>query len=184
MMNLPNFKAWMAKLGKTNLLILCGGVGVLLIVLSGFLSSGETTSPESATSQMTTEEYAVQLEKRLAGMLKKIEGVGSCRVMVTMEQGTEYIYATQDKNSVQIDETSENDKYATESKSTGEQTYIMVSTKQGEQPLLLTELAPRVKGVVAVCGGGGDEWVVRTVTKALATALDIQESRICVVASD
>jgi stage III sporulation protein AG len=58
----------------------------------------------------------------------------------------------------------------------------MVSTKQGDKPLLLTEIAPRVKGVVVVCEGGGNAMVIDTVTEALATALNISKSQVCVVA--
>lgn len=171
------------SISKTNRLIVCGVAGILLIGLSTLIGSGGKQQESAETSSgVTTEEYAVQLEHRLEKMIKGIQGVGTCRVLITMEQGAEYIYATQDKNSTEVDETSESDKLSTESKSSGEQTYIMVSTKQGEQPLLLTELAPRVKGVVAVCDGGGNPQVVQTVIQALSTALDIREDQICVVA--
>ena len=114
-------------------------------------------------------------------MVSSISGVGECRVMVTMEQGTEYIYATQEKNTVDASQTSENSRFSTGSRSSDEETYIMVSTDTGQQPVLITALSPKVKGVVVVCQGGGNSGVCQNVRTALATLLNISSSRICVV---
>ncbi len=183
-MKINGLLQWVKRLNKTNWLILIGVVGMVLIGLSSLLTGNQTDSQETdeSTAFASTEEYALRLEKRLSRMIQGIEGAGNCKVLVTIEQGTEYIYATEDKNSTEVDETSENDKRSTESKASDEQTYIMVSTKQGEQPLLLTELSPRIKGVVAVCDGGENPAVAGRVKQALVTALAIREDQICVVA--
>lgn len=183
-MKTDGFVKWLKQQNKSNLLIIAGVIGMACIALSSLLPSGQSKPKESATSvsSLSSEEYALHLEQRLERMIKGIQGAGNCKVLVTIEQGTEYIYATEDKNSTQVDETSEVEKHSTESKASDEQTYIMVSTKQGEHPLLLTELTPRVKGVVAVCDGGGNPDVVQRVKQALVTALSIREDQICVTA--
>ncbi len=180
-MNKEKMLSFIQKQGKNNRLIIIGLVGILLIGLSGFFPINKTTQRSENNSQpMDTQLYAQQLEERLETLLSTVHGVGRNQVMVTMEQGPEYVYATEEKNSMQTDQTSESDKISTENKSSDEEKYIMIATDEGDQPLLLTQLAPRVKGVVVVCEGGNNETVCRQVVQVLATALDIGENRICV----
>ncbi len=175
-------KSFWQKKGKGNWLWIFGLVGILLIGLSSIMGGSSSDTPQTTLSgEEDTIAYAKALEQRLEGMVGSIYGVGECRVMVTMEQGTEYIYATQEKNTVDASQTSENSRYSTGSRSSDEETYIMVSTDGGQQPVLLTALAPKVKGVVVVCEGGGDSGVCQTVRTALATLLNISSNRICVV---
>ena len=76
-----------------------------------------------------------------------------------MERGTEYIYAKEEKTTDDTSKSSGVQQYAEGSKSTGEQQYIIIDSDGGEQALLVTEIAPRVKGVIVVCEGGGNETV-------------------------
>ena len=173
---------FLSKKGKGNWLWILGLVGILLIGLSSATGGSSKETPNSPVSgEENTVAYAEALERRLETMVSSISGVGECRVMVTMEQGTEYIYATQEKNTVDASQTSENSRFSTGSRSSDEETYIMVSTDTGQQPVLITALSPKVKGVVVVCQGGGNSGVCQNVRTALATLLNISSSRICVV---
>ncbi len=173
---------FMKKKGKGNWLWVIGLIGILLIGLSSMLGNGGTDTPVATVSAGEDPlSYATALEDRLESMVSSIAGVGECRVMVTMEQGTEYIYATQEKNTVDASQTSENSRFSTGSRSSDEETYIMVSTDSGQQPVLITSLSPKVKGVVVVCQGGNNGGVCQNVRTALATVLSISSNRICVV---
>jgi len=180
-MKWQNFTDFFKNNNKRNWLLVIGIIGIILIGLSTLLSDNSTQEADQTDQRETTEEYAVRLENELSSLLETIHGVGSCKVMVTIEQGTEYIYATQEKTNVDVTETSEESRFSAENKTAGEETYIMVSTENGEQPLLITQLSPKVKGVIIVCTGGGDPVVCQSVSKAVSTALDISESRICVI---
>ncbi len=173
--------AFFKSKGKYNWLFAIGLLGILLIGLSGVLSGGEVSNNETSSVTVSSEQYAANLENQLCDMLQHVDGVGKCKVMVTIDQGTEYIYATQEKNSKNTIETSEDNKFSAENESADEETYIMVETDNGEQPLLITQLSPKVKGVVVVCGGGDNPAVCQKVCKAVATALHISETRICVI---
>ena len=178
-----NKEKWLTLLkqkDKRFWLAVVGIAGLLLILFSGMLS-GNSDKKEVQTKQNENREYTEYLEEQLEELLCRISGVGECDVLVTLEQGTEYIYATEEKNTLDVSETSEDQRFSTGSKTADEATYILVSTDNGQQPLLLTCISPKVKGVVVVCGGGGNEAVCTAVTKALSTALNIRESCICVV---
>lgn len=68
-------------------LVLLGCVGVVLLLLTG------RSSDEKSTAE-TPQQYAVRLEQQLEGLLASVEGVGKCRVMVTVHNDVEYLYAT------------------------------------------------------------------------------------------
>ncbi len=180
-MKIDQIKALLNKIDKRQWLLILGITGMILIGLSSCVSTHSEKEDRQETSSDENWQYAATLEEQLETVLSSVEGAGPCQVMVTLEQGTEYIYATEEKNSIDVSETSEDQRFSTGSKTADEATYIMVSTDEGEQPLLLTCLAPKVKGVVVVCNGGNNAAVCRAITKALATALDISENCICVV---
>ena len=163
-------KRW-RTLGKdktVRLLVAVGLVGVLLIGLSELPSCEKA---ESATAVTLTETQVEQaLEQRIAALLREVEGVGSCRVMVTLESGTQTVYATDTVSSTGADGTaslSEN--------------YLAVDTDAGPVGLLLTRIQPTVKGVVVVCDGGGDTATQQRVMQVVSTAFHISERRVCVV---
>ena len=59
-----------------------------LILLSQFL-------PESQAVSAPETDYADLLEQRLVALVSSVDGVGECRVMVTLESGTEHVYTAQ-----------------------------------------------------------------------------------------
>lgn len=152
-----------------------GLVGIGLIALSVFLPSAD--KHPSVTAATATAEYAEKIEQRLTEIVASIEGAGSCRVMVTLENGVEYIYATEEK--ANTNEMSKNDGSVSRQDDT-EQAIIVVDTGDGKQGLLVTEIQPTVKGVAVVCEGGDQPLVQERVLKAVTTVLNISSSRVCV----
>ena len=92
------------KLGKLQrIIIIAGIVGILLIWLSSFLPERKGTSTAKEKSK-TADEFIADTEQKLVDIIGSIEGAGKCRVMVTLENGVEYIYAVeQDINSSEED---------------------------------------------------------------------------------
>lgn len=154
-----------------RLLILLGVVGIVLIGLSEWLPS-EEGAEESAASAVTVTEQQVEqaLEQRITALLQQVEGVGSCRVLVTLESGAQAVYAADTVTSV-----------AADGGSSASETYLSVDTADGPVGLLLTRIQPAVKGVAVVCDGGDDPTVCARVTQVVATAFHISDRRVCVV---
>ncbi len=75
--------------GGQRLLVVLGLLGMALILLSQL--RGRETSAGGDFSQEAAE-YARELETRLCEMVGRMEGVGACRVLVTLENGSEYVY--------------------------------------------------------------------------------------------
>ncbi len=176
---------FLAKNKNCRKIILGAGlIGIALIFLSSFFSSGEKTEPKATTSGnvYTAEEYEAHLEKDLTTLITKIQGVGNANVMVTLEQTKQSVYAKEEKNSGQTTKDQSDGSTRNETNQSNETNYILVKGSDGsEQALAVTEIQPVVKGVVVVCDGGGNPAVQQSVTEAVTTALDISSVRVCVI---
>lgn len=160
------------------ILTLTGLAGILLIFLSNNLPKGSSRSTQSYPSM---EDYSAWLEKRLRAVVEDIAG-GDVRVMVTLESGYEMVYANQTaENTDKAEETTASGAKKIQEKDSREEKYILVEDADGHQiALRLTELSPRVKGVVVVCPAPPDEYLRHEITSVLMAVLDIPSRRIYV----
>jgi len=161
-----------------------GVIGIALIFLSSFLTTGEKTEIKTGVQQetYTAEEYETHLEKELADLITKIQGVGNASVMVTLEQTKQSVYAKEEKVSGQTTKDQSDGTMRNETDQSNETNYILVRGADGsEQALAVTEIQPIVKGVVVVCDGGSSPAVKQSVTDAVTTALGISSVRVCVI---
>lgn len=174
------------KINLNTVIFLLGIVGILLIGLSSILPEGEkeeAQNPRQGPGVLETdaEAYAAQLEERLRDILEQTEGVGTARVMVTLENGYRQVYAKTEKvNNDVLEDIRAKDEKKTQEKQVTEQTYVLVDGAGGKVPLVTAQLEPEVKGVVVVCQGGSDPLVVRRVVDTVRVALNISSSRISV----
>lgn len=163
---------------KTKLILAAGIIGILLIMLSEFIPNSDKSndnvkqSEETGISSDDTDEYKNQIESEITEILSKINGVGECEVMVTVEGTTEYVYA---ENLSEYND-SDGDKVSGKH----ENNVVMVEQNGEKQALVKKIIKPKINGVVIVCEGGDDLKVSERVLKAASTALNISASRICV----
>ena len=65
-----------------------------------------------------------------------------------------------------------------------EKKYITIKDSQGtEHALAVTELEPKVKGVIVICPGGDNPIVKNRITEAVTTALSITSKHVCITKS-
>lgn len=167
---------YLKKLKSPKVLVIAGLAGILLICLSTFIGSGTGKKEKTQTSDdITAEEYRVQLEKSVAGIVASITGEDNVNVVITLESGIRYSYADI-KESVSANKTESNSE---SSSSEWEQTYITVkSADGGEQALLVTTKMPEVRGVAIVCEGGDNEQINEKIQNAVTAALNITSQRV------
>ena len=84
---------------KLAMLCAVGVLGVVLLILSEFIPSGEKKAEkkESVTAAQSQETYAEDIEKRLTEIVSSIDGAGKTRRLVTLESGAEQVYAKNEK---------------------------------------------------------------------------------------
>lgn len=164
------FRQWIAqnKDKKLRMLVILGLVGILLIALSEWLPRRASPRGDDAPTGGTVSVAQVEaaLEERITALIREVDGVGDCRVMVTLESGSRFVYAADQTYNGTADNYS------------GSEKTLLVETDSGPVGLLVTEIQPSVKGVAIVCDGGGDPTVCQRVTGLVSAAFNISSGRI------
>lgn len=156
-------------------LIVCGIAGMALLVIPEFIPEKVST-----TQVLTADDFVRRTEEQLTALIASIDGAGECQVMVTLENGVEYVYATEQKsNTDRQEDVSDGDTRLTQ-RDDNESTAVLVDTDNGREGLLITEIQPTVRGVVVVCEGGDDEEVRARVSQAVTVALNVSSKRVCI----
>ena len=167
--------------------------GLKLVVIIGFsavalifttnLFAPEKTSVSADTNTKSSEEYTAELEKRVLQIIESIDGVGKSKILITLENGVENIYADEQKTNTDttedVDEQNGNKK-STQREDSENKIVIVDNDSGGKEPVIKTRIEPRVKGVVIVCEGGDNELVKQRVTDAVTTALSIPLKKVCI----
>lgn len=175
--NLINLISEKTKLSKKLLLsVALLAAGLLALVLSETTqpseqaSSGETTT---AAFSSESERYVAELEERLTSIISQIEGVGTTRVMVTLESSSEDVY-------LHNFDYGENVEPSGKSNIEQKEEYVIVEDENGEKGIVVRVTQPKIRGVAVVCGGGGSEIVRARITEAVTALLDISSARVSV----
>ncbi len=131
-----NLGAWLQKVKHIKglpYIALALAAGIVLLLLPSGDSQTQTVSASLGDS------YRTALEQEVAELLCEMEGVESCRVVLTLAYGYEYTYAT-DQRVAEHEGGKETEK-----------TVVLASQSGGEEPILLREKLPTVSGVAVVC---------------------------------
>ncbi len=166
---------------KGSLIFAAGMIGIVLIFLSGMFGLDNKSGTADPINSFQTEEYIEKLEKKVHTMVTGIDGVGTAKVMITLENTTEYIYESEKKETNDMTKDYADGQTQKEQERIDyERSVILVDGADGREALLRTTVEPKVKGVVVVCQGGENVAVEKRVIDAVTTALDISSNRVCV----
>lgn len=135
----------------------------------------QTTSPQPLS------DYQSSIQKDLKSILGQIEGVGNIDVMITFEslEKKEIAYNTQESNNT----TTENDNQGGErviEESQKNLNAIMVNKDGANEPLILTENYPQIKGVIVVADGASSPDVKYTLLKCVENVLDLPSHKVMI----
>ena len=107
--------------------------------------------------------------------------VGSLQVFVTLESSGRSVYAqdvTEDVRTTLEQDQSGGTREINEMRRTTTLVQLRNDESRKEEPLLLEEFRPTIRGVVIVAEGAGDPQVALMLTQAVQTALDIGAHKI------
>lgn len=165
-----------------KIIIIIGMTGILLIVSPNIFNQDK----KNIKNNNVCEEKRVQLEQNLEKIISNIHGAGKAKILITFENSPEIIYATEEKIN----------KLASEDKSNGEITrkketddcekkFMTIKDSNGsEKAVILTEIEPKIKGVIIICPGGDDVLVKKRIVDAVTTVLNINSTHVCVTKSN
>ncbi len=183
-------KVWASE-NRYQIFFVLGLVGMGLIFCSGMPTSKpkkteDTTIKAPPCYQESNHEYILQTEQRLEGIISQISGVGECSVMLTLKEGSEKVYASENKTS--YDSSSDADisqVLRTRNTDSSEKKLVLVEDEQGvSRPVVEKTIEPQINGVIVVCQGGKSAKVCQQITEAVTTVLGIRSTQVCVSAKD
>lgn len=160
-----------------KLLIILGLGGIVLIFISSFFNKSDDKSQSTTTSESnyTAQYYCETLEKNVKSIVTSITGDKKATVVITLESGIRYSYASTDET----DTSSVTGSATDQSSESKKQSYITVKTADGgEQALIVTQIMPEVRGVAIICEGGNNEITAEKIKNAVTAALNINSKRV------
>ena len=152
------------KLLKNKHIQLLGVIFIIGAVL--MITFGNETSDK--TEKLQTSQSTANDEERLSDILSEIDGAGAVDVMITYYGTAQKDIAYETKtNSVGRDERSEEseDKRA-----------VMT----GNEPMVIKETYPEVKGVIIAAQGADKAYVRQAISEAVTAVLDVPAHRVCI----
>lgn len=157
-----------------NLIIFAGILGIALIFLSSFMGkkTEETDTPISET-KITADDYAKKLEEDLSKIISNINGAGKTNILITIDREIESVYQTDIDTNNKSD--GENSQYSNKSS-----TVVIRGKNSTEEPIKVTEIMPKIKGVLVVCEGADSAIVKQNIIDSVRTVLGVASSRVSV----
>lgn len=173
---------WKEEKQRGRILLVLGIVGLCLIFLSELLAAPAAEETILQSQSEENEVYITNMEEKLSRLVENVSGAGKCHVMITLEQGVQYVYASESKKVV--DETQSHDgtdSSKIQQKDNSERSIVLLEENGVSRALVETSKEPQVKGVVVVCDGGNSSIVQERITQLLTTVLGIGSNQVCVV---
>lgn len=151
---------------KTRIILAVALLGILLILLSEFIP--KTQSADSKKNDSQYGDYISTLEKKTESLVSDIQGVGRCKVMITLESADESIFARNTKENQSDSSYSKDDEY------------VFYEGENGKAPVLIKQYFPAVQGVAVVCDGADNTAVRESVINSISSLYGISVSKISV----
>ena len=144
----------------------------------------QEVEPVASPSPSMTSSFEEVMEKRLAGILTQIEGVGNVQVMVSVATGSRLEVARDINGDKTI--TEETDKQGGKRRVVAErQNEKVVILREGQgawdKPMILAEHRPVIIGVLVVAEGAQDPGIRLRIGRAVEIAMGIPAHRVTVV---
>lgn len=150
--------------GRGVWIVVLAILGAALLVFPGVWNVKEKKESDADPAVL----YSEALEEKLERLCCGINGVRSAKVLVTLDGGSEYVYA---ENS---ERRQSSDSFATV------KDYLIVEGKNGSAPVAVSEIYPKIRGVAIVCTGGDEPVMREKIVSLVSAALGISSNRISV----
>ena len=145
---------------KYAFLVLLLGVCLLLI----------PSKEQKKTDPEVTDAPSIDAETQLASILRQIDGAGDVRVMLTISEGMEYIYQTDDRTRT---DTAQQDH---------EKTTVLISDGMGgETAVVAATKYPTYLGALVVCEGADNAIVKLSIVNAVSDLTGLGSDKISVI---
>ena len=157
-------KRWKGALGKYQAVLLVIGVGVILLLLPS--GGGTAAQPEQQTAEEENNFDLERFEERLERTLSQVQGAGKVQLVLTLDSSSRQVLAQDTQR---------------EADGGSSATVVTVGEGGGEQGVVaLQTVAPRFRGALVVCPGGGQAQTRLRLTEAVSALTGLSSDRISI----
>ena len=154
---------------KPALVIIAGITAIILIAVSEKTDNTDIKKKSTSSEAYCEQEYEETLEKRIEGIISKIDGVGNAEVLIKTESAEKYEYIKNQSSDLSEDSQS------------SESEYVIINEGSDEKCVIAKKDYPKIQGVIIVCQGGDNSKVQNDVTNAVASLLGVSTYNISVL---
>ena len=155
-------RKWKGALGNYQMALLVLAAGAALLLLP---TGGEGRAPEEEPAGQAQEEFELEaFGEKLARALSQVEGAGEVRVVLTLEGGSRRVLARDEERDGEG----------------GTSSTVVTVEGDGGGVVPLQTVAPRFRGVLVVCPGGGEAQVKLELVRAVSALTGLGSDAITV----
>ena len=148
---------------------------IAILLFTSVFPDNDDDKISEAEPKINIEKYIENEEKRLSGVLKKINGAGNVSVFISIDDGGEKLLARNNKSKTS-DEKSESGETKKDEES---ESQIVMSGKSSDgNPFVVEEKNPEVIGVLVVADGASSERVRNEIYEAVRSIYGVSPHRI------
>ena len=168
------------------IILVAAGILIIVLVIPTEKKTDNDASDKSEITQQNSElqlsSYEAELEKKLEDILSKVDGAGTVKVMITLDESEEIVLQTD--SSVESNITNETDssggQRTVNSNSYSYSTVLSGGSSNGE-PYIIKQIYPKVAGVVVIAEGAGSAGIQTQISEAVQALFDIPAHKIKVL---
>lgn len=155
--------------------------GIVIALINSFSGEGEViknTKPLLLEESIEYSDYTKFIENKLEEILSKVDGAGDVSVMITLDDEGEKVLSYDYNYSSKETEEADNIGGLRTIKELSESTNTLFSNNN---PVILKENTPKVKGVVIIANGGDNPVIVESFTRVSTSLLDVPAHKVQVL---
>lgn len=152
-------------------------LGVAMFFLGSARGDGEAVQPAAAKAEDASRSES-EMEQRLEEVLSAIRGAGRVEVMITYDTGSQLVPAMSTDTQTGISESVGADSRTVTENSTQSSKPATISGGGGSETVILTQIEPKVRGVIVIAEGAADVSVRLRLQNAVRTVLGVKGEQI------
>jgi stage III sporulation protein AG len=182
---------------RFRLMLLLGLVGIGVLFFSSFVrmpaqeltedgplppDAQEPVNAAAASKPVTMQDYEKKYEEELADVLSKMVGVDDVSIVINLDSTVEEVVQVDVRNTEQVtQEMGKTGDNRSITQNTTDKKTAFYNTGDGQKPVVIKQLKPKVRGVLIVARGVENLQVKAAVIEAIQRTLEVPAHRISVL---
>ena len=168
----------MVKKIKKEQLLIGALIGILLLVIAIPVPKTEKNEQTEAVKEAISEkEYSMEVE--LKEILQRISGVGRTEVFITYEDEGKIVVEKDESVSEELIEEADSSGGTRTTTSTRNEKATVYGN--AEEPYVIQELSPTIKGILVVAEGGGNMTVKKQIQETIEALFGLDSHKISIM---